>query len=71
VPEYKLYCVGDDGHINKRHDSRAKDDLDALEQAQKLCGPHEVEVWEGARLVARVAGNGTASMVPIKGPHVD
>jgi hypothetical protein len=69
--EYKLYCIGDDGHINKRHDYCAPDDLAALEQAHKLCGPHEVEVWERARFVARVKADGTASDAPTKGPHTD
>jgi hypothetical protein len=71
VSEYKLYCIGVDGHIEKRHDVLAKDDISALEQAQKICGPHEVEVWDGARMVARVAADGKASNTPSKGPHSD
>ena len=69
--DYKLYCIGDDGHIKKRHDYAAPDDLAALNQARKICGPHEVEVWERARFVARVKADGTTSDVQSKGPHAD
>ena len=58
--DYKLYCIGEDGHIEKRHDYYAPDDLGALERAREICGPHGVEVWEGARLVASVKADGTA-----------
>jgi hypothetical protein len=67
--EYKLYCIGSDGHINKRHDYFGPDDLAALDRARKICGPHEVEVWEGARFITRVALDGKASTTPTKGPH--
>jgi hypothetical protein len=67
----KLYCIGLDGHIEKRHDYFAPDDLAALDRAREICGPHEIEVWEGARFVARVAGDGTTSMPPTKGPHAE
>ncbi len=30
------------------------DDLDALEEAKRLCVTHAIEVWEGARRVVRV-----------------
>ena len=69
--DYKLYCIGLDGHIERRHDYKARDDLAALDRAKQICGPHEVEVWEGARMVARVKADGTASMIPTKGPHAD
>ena len=69
MPDYRLYCVGEDGHITNRHDYAGKDDLDALAQAQKLCGQHEIEVWEGARFVTRVGTDGSASLTPPNGPH--
>ena len=67
--DYKLYCIGEDGHIEKRHDFECTTDLDALDQARKICGPHEIEVWERGRFVARVLADGTASETPSKGPH--
>ncbi|MEI9929709.1 MAG: hypothetical protein WDM89_03850 [Rhizomicrobium sp.] len=60
-----------DGQINKRHDYFAPDDLEALERAKQICGPDEIEVWQGARFVARVAIDGEASIVLSKGPHAD
>jgi hypothetical protein len=71
VGDYKLYCIGLDGHIEKRHDYFAPDDLAALDRAREICGPHEVEVWEGARFVTRVKADGSASVSPTKGPHSD
>ena len=64
MPDYKLYRMGDDGHIKARVDIEARDDLDALEQAQKICGPDEIEVWEGARFITRVTADGNASIAP-------
>ena len=32
----------------------AADDLAALVQAERLCATHTIEVWDGARKVARV-----------------
>ena len=71
MPDFRVYFIGLDGHIEKRHDYFAPDDLAALDRAREICGPHEVEVWEGARIVARVAGDGTARMVQSTGPHAD
>jgi hypothetical protein len=71
LSDYKFYCIDDAGHIFKRHDYHAPDDFGALEQAQQLCGPHEIEVWEGARFVTRVNKKGKASLIPTKGPHSD
>ena len=61
--EYKLYCIGSNGHIESRHDYRARDDLAALERARELCHEFEIEIWEGARVVTRVAKDGTASFI--------
>lgn len=69
--DYKLYCIGLDGHIEKRHDYFAPDDLAALDRAREICGPHEVEVWEGGRFVTRVKADGTVSSTQSKGPRAD
>ena len=66
--DYKLYCIGRDGRIAERHDYWVPDDVDALERAREICGPYEVEVWAGARFVARVAADGKTSAVQNKGP---
>jgi hypothetical protein len=59
--DYKLYCIGLDGHIDKRHDYKGPDDVAALVQARRICGQHEMEVWDGARFIARVMADGTVS----------
>jgi hypothetical protein len=59
--DYKLYYIGRDGHVERRQDYHAPDDVAALEYAQQHCEPLEIEVWIGARFVARVAADGTAS----------
>jgi len=66
--DYKLYCVGEDGHILKRHDFDGANDLAALNEARKICGPHEIEVWERGRFVARIKADGTTGEMPRKEP---
>jgi hypothetical protein len=61
--EYKLYCVDTDGRIVRRYDYAAEDDFGALDRAKELCGEYEIEIWEGARFAARVARDGTASLL--------
>ena len=63
MSEYKLYCIGDDGHIQKRHDYMAADDLAALDRARELCHEYEIEIWQGSRCITRVAKDGTASAI--------
>jgi hypothetical protein len=56
-------CIGADGHIHKRYDYPAKDDVAALEQAQRLSDSDEIEIWIEERFVARVAKDGSSSLV--------
>jgi len=62
--DYKLYCIGVDGHVVKRYDFAGADDLAALDRVRELCEEFEIEVWERARFVARLAKDGTASREP-------
>jgi len=59
--EYTLYCIGSDGHVEKRRDIHANDDLGALDQARGLSHDYDVEVWQGTQQITRVAKDGTAS----------
>jgi hypothetical protein len=43
----------DDHFISARNFS-AKDDLAALDEAEKLCQSNAIEIWSGVRKVARV-----------------
>jgi hypothetical protein len=52
--EYTLYSVDDVGHVMSHRLLVARDDLAALEEAEKSCERHDIEVWEGTRRVARV-----------------
>ena len=53
--EYKLYRLdGATQHIVSAADLIARDDLDALEKAEKLCEIYAVEIWQGERRVALV-----------------
>ena len=51
---YRLYCLDQTGHIVSGRDLSAHDDLAALREAEAACTEHSVEVWHGARRVARV-----------------
>jgi hypothetical protein len=62
VRSYYFFFVNPSGHIFGRTVHEAKEDLEALEAAQQLHSPHCVEVWSGARLVARVAPGGAAEI---------
>lgn len=43
-----------------RRDYAARDDLDALGEAQRLSSTHAIEVWQGTRRVALVKKNNGA-----------
>ena len=61
---YKFYCMGEDGHIVKRHDVDMSDDVTELEGAQEICGDYAIEIWEGARFITHVNHDGSASQFP-------
>jgi hypothetical protein len=52
--DYRLYCLNDAMHVVSRQEIAAADDLAALKEAKKYCQEHAVELWQGARYVARV-----------------
>jgi hypothetical protein len=61
--DYRAYILGIDGHRFVRVDeflSDHPDDATALNAAKKLSDKHEVEVWDGGRLVARLSADGEA-----------
>jgi hypothetical protein len=51
VPEYRAYLVGEDGHFFNFEEMVCDDDAAALERARQLVDGHDVELWNGARLV--------------------
>lgn len=52
--EYKLYRLDENQHIVSAKDIIALDDLAALDEAEKICQAYAMEIWQGARCVARV-----------------
>jgi hypothetical protein len=54
MPEYRLYCIGGDGHFEKSHEIVADDDDDALTKARALKLPVKCELWERGRMVAKI-----------------
>jgi hypothetical protein len=59
--DYRAYIFGIDGHRfvwAKDFVTNHPDDAAALEAAKRLNDNHDIEVWEGSRLVARLASSG-------------
>lgn len=52
--EYRLYCLDEKDHIVSARNFLAHDDLTALGEAEASCKENAVELWQGARRVARV-----------------
>lgn len=51
MPEYRAYIVGSDGHFVDFEPLVCTDDAEATEKAKRLVNGHDVELWEGGRLV--------------------
>ena len=54
MPEYRAYTVSLDGHFTGFEGMICEDDAKAIENAKRLVDGHDVEVWNGARLVIRL-----------------
>jgi hypothetical protein len=52
--EYRLYFVGDDGRFNDFRAFASVSDEDALIQSKQIMDGQAVELWSGARFVARL-----------------
>ncbi|MHC2335458.1 hypothetical protein ACVIW0_004747 [Bradyrhizobium sp. USDA 4454] len=52
VHNYKIYFLGEDGHIIGRIDLPVDDDNAAKREARKLAIGQPVELWDGARKIA-------------------
>lgn len=51
---YRLNALDIAGRILFEREFRCRDDLEALAEGERTCSLHPVEVWDGARLVARL-----------------
>jgi len=52
MPEYRLYTVGDDGHITGFEPLISANDEEAVAKAKDLAQRHGVELWSGPRMVS-------------------
>ncbi|MBC8035619.1 MAG: hypothetical protein H7X89_00150 [Rhizobiales bacterium] len=60
MTHYRIYEFNSQNHIQKRHDLAAPDDVTALEQARVFSSKTTIEIWQSARLIARVGNGGEA-----------
>jgi hypothetical protein len=51
--QYRAFIIGPDGHVQSRVDLLCKNETVAREQAKQLVDGHDVELWQGARKLAR------------------
>jgi hypothetical protein len=54
MQSYRVYSLDHSGHISRARDVECRDDLDALALAEQTARRESMEVWQGARFVARV-----------------
>lgn len=54
MDEYRLYTVDEDGHFIGFEPLICRDDVEAIERAKRFMTSHDVELWSGPRLVARL-----------------
>jgi hypothetical protein len=62
--DYRAYIIGIEGHRFIRAEnfrSDLADDAAAIAAAKKLNANHDVELWDGARFVARFSPDGKIS----------
>ncbi len=51
MPEYRVFLVGHDGHFSGFEAMVCDNDAKAIEEAKQFVDGHDVELWNGARLV--------------------
>ena len=56
MPEYRLYCLGEEGKFKKAYDIDANDDDEAISKAQCIQIGTKCELWQRDRLVAELPG---------------
>jgi hypothetical protein len=50
---YRAYIVGKDGHFENAVDLMCAEEAEAVERARQLVDGHDVELWQGARMITR------------------
>jgi len=55
MPEYRIYRMTNDGHIlGPAELIECADDGEAFEKAQQYVDGHDIELWNGQRLLCRL-----------------
>jgi hypothetical protein len=54
MPEYRAYFVGGDGHFFNFEEMVCDDDAKAIERTERLVDGHDIELWSGARFIAKL-----------------
>ncbi|HEY7998150.1 MAG TPA: hypothetical protein VIE87_04945 [Pseudolabrys sp.] len=53
MPEYRFYRINDKGHIaGPAEGNEFPNDEAATKQAKQLLNGHDIEIWQGTRIVA-------------------
>jgi hypothetical protein len=54
MEEYLIYYLDGSGRIFRRSVITVRNDLDALAQGVAACRSDNIEIWQGARLIAKI-----------------
>jgi hypothetical protein len=63
VSEYRAYVLEEDGRVARYRAFVCDSDADATVWAKQLFGGHDIELWSGDRLVARLKSTGKRGAV--------
>jgi hypothetical protein len=62
MQEYRAYALGSDGHFIGFEPIVCANDDEATEQAKRLLDGHDIELWNGARMVIRLNAKNTEAV---------
>jgi hypothetical protein len=54
MSEYRVYVNGRDGHFINAIMLDCADDKAAIESAKQLINGHDIELWQGERIIAKL-----------------
>ena len=54
---YRAYPIAPDGKVLVPKHVHAESDEQAIEEVKKIIGSHPMEIWEGARSIAKITPN--------------
>jgi hypothetical protein len=54
LTDYRAYTVGPDGHFMSFEPMACDDDAEAIQKTKRLMDGHRIELWSGARFIARL-----------------